>query len=107
MHFNLNYPFAIYPNGPMSEYNNYQLYRKEANRLLNFLQELNTNLKITYKEYDILILLMVGSTMEDVFVNGEFNDKHLFQYSQLFPSYINKFDQNTCKKKKINTNTCN
>ena len=85
----------------MSEYNNYQLYRKEANRLLNFLQELNTNLKITYKEYDILILLMVGSTMEDVFVNGEFNDKHLFQYSQLFPSYINKFDQNTCKKKKL------
>lgn len=88
----INHPWFIYPNGFMSEYNNYKLYRSESHRLLNFINELNTKINNNFfSNTKLLIPIILGSTMEDALLNHQTENSNSFQYSQLYPNYINNF----------------
>ena len=89
----LNHPWFIYPHAFMSEYNNYQLYKRESIRLEFFLNNFKNNLESNnYGDSKILLPIIIGSTMEDAFL-GSHSDitKYSFQFEQLFPNYINNF----------------
>ena len=92
----LNHPFFIYPRGFMSEYNEYSLYRQEVTRLYEFIENLKLNDKCEYKE--IKISFIIGSPMEYSLAKSHTTFDNIFQYSQLFPNYINNFI--SCNKHK-------
>jgi len=99
----LNHPFFIYPNAMMSEYNEYDHYRKEIKRFYNFLIKLNLDLE-TLKQTNktkILIPIIIGSTMEDAIFNNQTDFSNIFQYQQLFPDYILKFIDNFKSEDKL------
>ena len=87
----LNHPFFIYPNGLLSEYNNYSLYCSEVIRLYKFIEDLNIELKSINKNFKSLISFIIGSTMEDALIQKNTDYKNIFQFQQLFPTYINDF----------------
>lgn len=91
MNNELNHPFFIYPRGFMSEYNEYSLYRQEVIRLYNFIGNLSNELDEKYSSCDVLIPFIIGSPMEDALAKSHTSFDNIFQYSQLFPNYINKF----------------
>lgn len=91
----LNHPWFIYPHAFMSEYNNYELYKVESLRLLNFLEDfINKFDNHHFTNYKILIPIILGSTMEDALNNSYDDYSNIFQYQQLFPNYINNFIEN-------------
>lgn len=95
----LNHPWFIYPRGFMSEYNDYSLYRQEVFRLHKFINNLIDEVDEKYSSHDILIPFIIGSPMEDALAKSHTTYDNIFQYSQLFPNYINKFiSQNHNKK---------
>jgi hypothetical protein len=101
MNNELNHPFFIYPRGFMSEYNEYSLYRQEVIRLYNFIGNLSNKLDEKYSYYDVLIPFIIGSPMEDALAKLHTTFDNIFQYSQLFPNYINKFISYNKNKKFI------
>lgn len=97
----LNHPWFIYPRGFMSEYNDYSLYRQEVFRLHKFIGNLSNELDEKYSYSDILIPFIIGSPMEDALAKSHTTFENIFQYSQLFPNYINKFISHNLNKKFI------
>lgn len=99
----LNHPFFIYPREPVSPYNDYQLYRKEIIRLYEFI--VNFNILLENKSFDdteILINMILGSSMEDSILNSFTKESNIFQSSQLFPQHIKNFiNKDLVKKKKF------
>jgi hypothetical protein len=92
----LNHPWFLYPHAFMSEYNNYQLYKIESLRLLKFLEDFINKFDNEYFiNSKMLMLIILGSTMEDALVNSYTNHLNIFQYQQLFPDFINNFIKNT------------
>lgn len=88
----LNHPWYIYPHAFMSEYNNYDLYRSETNRLNKFIINLIEQIKFNCdNNIKSLISLQLGSAMEDALANFHTSQSNLFQYQQLYPNYINNF----------------
>lgn len=101
MNNELNHPFFIYPRGFMSEYNEYSLYRQEVLRLYEFIGNLTDELDKKYSSKDILIPFIIGSPMEDSLAKSHTAIENIFQYSQLFPNYINNFISHNENKKFI------
>ncbi len=99
----LNHPFFIYPREPLSQYNNYELYKNELFKLNEFIE--NFNYKLESSEFvnsEILLSLIIGTTMEEAILKQYTNKSNIFQSSQLFPSYIKNFiDKNLKKKNKL------
>jgi len=88
----INHPWFIYPNALMSEYNEYGLYKNESIRLEIFLDNFQTNLKNNfYGHSEILVPIIIGSTMEEALFNSRTTRNNIFQYEQLFPNYIENF----------------
>lgn len=85
----------------MSEYNEYPLYRQEVIRLNEFIKNLTFELEHKYNLNNILIPFIIGSSMEDSLANSHTTIENIFQYSQLFPNYINNFIGQTSNKKFI------
>jgi len=98
---NLNHPFFIYPRGFMSEYNNYNLYRKEVVKLYKFIDKLQLQIELKHNDNDILIPLIIGSSMEDSLIKFNTSIENIFQFRQLFPNYINNFIKSNLNKKFI------
>lgn len=97
----LNHPWFIYPRGFMSEYNEYSLYRQESLKLNKFINNLNNKLEENHNNKEILIPFIIGSTMEDSLAKSQTTIENIFQYSQLFPNYINNFISHNQNKKFI------
>lgn len=97
----LNHPFFIYPRGFMSEYNEYSLYRQEVFRLYEFIENLVDELDEKHSSKNILIPFIIGSPMEDSLAKSHTVIDNIFQYSQLFPNYINNFISHNDNKKFI------
>lgn len=102
----LNHPFYIYPNAIMSEYNEYDTYRNELHKLdkylsdlIMFIESLINNINNT--DPNFLLLINIGSTMEDAIHNSNTDLSNLFQYQQLFPAFIDEFIKNKKGKKII------
>lgn len=83
----------------MSEYNEYTLYRQEVLRLYDFIDNLSNELDEKYSSKDILIPFIIGSPMEDALAKSNTSIENIFQYSQLFPNYINNFISHNENKK--------
>ncbi len=90
---NLNHPYYIYPNGPLSEYTNYSLYNKEVVRFKNYLDNLTDRIDNLKSDPNVFILtpFIIGSTMENSIINKYNDSDTFFQWQQLFPVYINNF----------------
>jgi hypothetical protein len=97
----LNHPFFVYPRGFMSEYNEYIVYRQEVLRLYKFIDDLADELDIKHNSKDILVPFIIGSPMEDSLSKSYTSIENIFQYSQLFPNYINNFISHNSNKKFI------
>lgn len=97
----LNHPFFIYPRGFMSEYNDYSLYRKEVKKLYEFIKDLPNEISNNHSSKDTLIPFIIGSSMEDMLLKSHTSKENIFQYSQLFPNYINDFISHNENKKFI------
>lgn len=97
----LNHPFFIYPRAFMSEYNEYSLYRQEVLRLYEFIENLRLKLNEKCEFKEILIPFIIGSPMEDSLAKSHTTFDNIFQYSQLFPNYINNFISHNENKKFI------
>jgi hypothetical protein len=96
----LNHPFFIYPREPLSHYNNYELYRNELLRLNEFIKNFNYQLENSeLEESEVLLSIILGSTMEDAILKSFTPESNIFQSSQLFPSYIKNFIEKDLKKK--------
>lgn len=96
----LNHPFFIYPREPFSPYKDYILYRKEIIRLHEFIDNFNTSLKnSSFDDTEILLNMILGSSMEDSILNSYTPESNIFQSSQLFPQHIKNFINKECKKK--------
>lgn len=94
----LNHPWFIYPRGFMSEYNDYSHFRNESIKMYKFIDSLPDKIEKNHLDEDILIPFIIGSPMEDALSKSNSREENLFQYTQLFPNYINNFIQ--CKKNK-------
>ena len=102
----LNHPWMIYLREPLSSYTKYSIYHSELLRLLEFVNELNTNI-VNIKENQIqLTNFIIGTPMEDVFHREKeiaqqmkkiFSFDYLFQWQQLFPAHIKKFIEHYSK----------
>ena len=98
---NLNHPFFIYPRGFMSEYNDYEQYRKELIKLYEFIDRLLVEIDFKHTDKDVLIPLIIGSPMEDSLVKSNTSKENIFQFRQLFPNYIHNFIKSNLNKKFI------
>ncbi len=85
----------------MSEYNNYDLYRREALKLNEFIDNLFVEIHKEHRDSEILIPLIIGSAMEDSISKSNTSKENYFQYHQLFPNYINNFIKSNSNKKFI------
>ena len=85
----------------MSEYNEYNIYRSEAIKLNQFMNELLFEINEKHLDKEILIPLIIGSAMEDCLVKFNTSSENYFQYRQLFPNYINNFIKSNTNKKFI------
>lgn len=98
----LNHPFFIYPRGFMSEYNEYEHYRKEAIKLYQFIDTLSDKIKEQNDNgVEILIPFIIGSPMEDSLIKSNTSNENYIQFRQLFPNYINNFIQSNTNNKFI------
>lgn len=94
MNIELNHPFFIYPRGFMSEYNDYNHFRKEVKRLYEFIYNLPNEINEQNDNgVQILIPFIIGSPMEDSLAKSNTSKDNYFQFRQLFPNYINNFIQ--------------
>lgn len=102
MNIELNHPFFIYPRGFLSQYNEYNQYRREVKKLYVFINNLLNEInKQNAQGSEILIPFIIGSSMEDSLVKSNTSKENYFQFRQLFPNYINNFIQSNTKKKYI------
>jgi len=102
MNQELNHPFFIYPRGFMSEYNDYNHYRKEVKRLGEFINNLPDEInEQNANGTQILIPFIIGSPMEDSLAKSNTSKENIFQFRQLFPNYINNFIQSNSDNKFI------
>lgn len=108
----LNHPWFIYPRGIMSEYNEYNLYRKESIKLSKYVKNLPRYIDETHTNKESLVSFIIGSSMEDVLANSANSanstncanyayENIIHQYRQLFPNYINDFINTNTEKKFI------
>lgn len=92
---NLSNPYFLYPNSPMSEYNNYFEYNLELKRLYKKLLEIYnwtlSNMISSNPNNYLLNSIIIGSAMEQAIRTGNNEPGTYFQWQQLFPSYINNF----------------
>ena len=102
MNIELNHPFFIYPRGFMSEYNDYNHFRKEVKRLSEFINNLPNEINEQNDNgVQILIPFIIGSPMEDSLSKSNTSKDNYFQFRQLFPNYINNFIQSNPDNKFI------
>lgn len=114
----LNHPWFIYPRGIMSEYNDYELYRKESVKLSKYVQNLPQYIDKIHTNKESLVSFIIGSSMEDVLANSPNSSNSsnspnspnspnsqdiniIHQYRQLYPNYINDFINANSDKKFI------
>lgn len=87
----LNHPWSIYLREPISSYTKYSIYHSELLRLLDFLKNLNTNIKNIKEDRVQLTNFIIGTPMEDALHKKNCSNIYMFQWQQLFPYHITKF----------------
>ena len=79
--FNLNYPAFLYPGAIFSGYEDFDFYRSESLRLLDYFN--------TPPEKNCLYQIIIGSAMEEYY---NYMKRPIdLQYRQLFPIHIENF----------------
>jgi hypothetical protein len=104
IHLKLNHPYFMYPNGPLSEYNNFIFYNNEIKRLYLHFFNLKKIIeeKMTCANIRILNPIIVGSAMEQSIKTNNNDSGSFFQWQQLFPSYIINFIDSVKSNKNLN-----
>jgi hypothetical protein len=81
---NLNYPWFLYPNFPISGYFDLFSYKLELVRLYHELNNLIEKIKSP-----VLFHLTIGAAMEEYLISND--SDYTFQWRQLFPVHLEKF----------------
>lgn len=89
--FKLNHPWSIYLREPISSYTKYSIYHSELLRLLDFIVNLNINIKNIKDNRVQLTNFIIGTPMEDALHKQNCSNIYMFQWQQLFPYHITKF----------------
>jgi hypothetical protein len=104
--FKLNHPWTIYLREPLSSYTRYSIYHAELLRLLNFVQDLSTDIAHLKENQSEKVLdctssctrekvqltnFIIGTPMEDALHKKNCSHIYMDQWQQLFPYHITKF----------------
>ena len=80
----LNHPWSVYPRAYISEYSNYERYRDETTRLIEFMKHLQTEDNIYH------LNLIIGSPLEDPQLTDDRGSDEFknVQWQQMIPHHI-------------------
>jgi len=85
-HYTINHPWFIYPKEPFSSYKNYNVYRNELTRLMEFIKmDCSPN---------TVFFLIIGAAMEELLLFNKEDQNNIdleYQWRQLFPYWIEKY----------------
>jgi len=87
MSYQINHPWYVYPNEPLSGYKKYEIYKNEIIKLMSFIQNFEINNHTVFH-------LIIGAAMEEFLASRIEDPKYediTFQWRQLFPFWIENY----------------
>jgi hypothetical protein len=89
--YELNHPWSIYFQEPVSSYTKYSKYYEELIRLPYFLKKIYEKKDELNEKNVQLTNFIIGTSMESALQNGHYLDTIKYQWQQLFPKHIYDF----------------